>query len=114
HKVGQIHFAVGDADTTGRTKATLQVYQPVRGTEFFIPFMDATAPAETYGAGRYLDPEAMQDGKLLVDFNLAYNPYCAYNELWSCPIPPRENRLKVPIQAGEKKPTGDWVPEDHK
>lgn len=69
---------------------------------FFLPFVDSLAGAETYGAGRYLDPEPLEDGKFQVDFNLAYNPYCAYNDRWTCPITPAENRLKVPIRAGEK------------
>jgi uncharacterized protein (DUF1684 family) len=68
---------------------------------FFLPFADSLAGEETYGAGRYLEPEVLPDGRLHVDFNLAYNPYCAYNELYSCPITPAENRLKVPIRAGE-------------
>ena len=67
-----------------------------------MPFVDALAGRETYGAGRYVEPERLDDGKLLVDFNQAYNPYCAYNANWSCPLPPRENRLQVPIRAGEK------------
>ncbi len=70
--------------------------------EYFLPFADALAGKETYGAGRYLEPHRMQNGKFLIDFNYAYNPYCAYNPRWSCPIPPAENRLKVPIRAGEK------------
>ena len=69
---------------------------------FFIPFVDAQAGVLTYGAGRYLDPNLLSSGKLLVDFNHAYNPYCAYNDLYSCPLPPFENRLKVAIKAGEK------------
>jgi hypothetical protein len=81
-------------------KAVLTVYRNEHG--FFLPFADALAGDETYGAGRYLEPEAARDGRLLVDFNLAYNPYCAYNPDWSCPITPAENRLKVPIRAGEK------------
>ena len=56
---------------------------------------------ETYGSGRYLDVHSLGD-ELLLDFNYAYNPYCAYNERWSCPIPPAENRLDVPIEAGER------------
>lgn len=94
---GQIHFTV-----QGRT-AILQVYLAVDGGEYFIPFVDLTAPEETYGAGRYLEPENLGDGRLHIDFNLAYNPYCAYNDNWSCPIPPRENRIGVRIEAGEKK-----------
>jgi hypothetical protein len=71
--------------------------------ELFLPFRDATSGSETYGAGRYLEVEPpASDGTVEVDFNLAYNPYCAYNPDWSCPIPPGENWLSVPIRAGEK------------
>jgi uncharacterized protein (DUF1684 family) len=95
-KYGQFSFEVN-----GET-ATLQVYQDADGGYFFLPFVDATAPEETYGAGRYLDIEQNADGTFTIDFNYAYNPYCAYNDKWSCPIPPRENRLKVRLEAGEK------------
>jgi uncharacterized protein len=71
---------------------------------FFIPFRDATSGKTSYGAGRYLDLEANDDGTVTLDFNMAYNPYCAYNESYSCPLPPHENWLTVPIEAGEK----DW------
>ncbi|NUM45639.1 MAG: DUF1684 domain-containing protein [Anaerolineales bacterium] len=76
---------------------------------FFLPFVDSLRGEETYGAGRYLEPEEGPDGRFHIDFNLAYNPYCAYNENWSCPLTPFENRLNVPIRAGEKLPAGDWV-----
>ncbi len=94
--VGQIQFSVQGQP------ATLQVYLAVDGGDYFIPFVDATAPAETYGSGRYLEPEDLGNGRLHVDFNLAYNPYCAYNDRWSCPLPPRQNRIPVRIEAGEK------------
>ena len=81
---------------------SLTVYRGGYGDEFFLPFADATTGRETYGAGRYLEVAVQEDGMHLVDFNHAYNPYCAYNPRWSCPIPPVENRLKVPIRAGEK------------
>jgi uncharacterized protein (DUF1684 family) len=68
----------------------------------FIPFRDASAGGETYEVGRYLEPQTRPDGTLEVDFNYAYNPFCAYGEGWSCPIPPDENRLAVTIAAGEK------------
>lgn len=68
----------------------------------FLPFVDSLAGKETYPAGRYLEPELLPDGKVLIDFNQAYNPYCAYNDAWSCPLTPAENRLQVPIRAGEK------------
>jgi uncharacterized protein (DUF1684 family) len=80
--------------------AELTVYYASWGA-YFVPFVDATSGQETYGAGRYLEPEDLGDGRVLVDFNLAYNPYCAYSEDYSCPIPPAENRLAVPIRAGE-------------
>jgi uncharacterized protein len=70
--------------------------------EFFLPFSDLLANTETYGAGRYLEIIPLGKTRFLIDFNYAYNPYCAYNEKWSCPITPAENRLKVPIRAGEK------------
>lgn len=78
----------------------LTIYESENG--YFLPFVDSLAGKETYPAGRYLEPEKLPNGKFLVDFNLAYNPYCAYNEQWSCPITPFENRLKVAIRAGEK------------
>jgi uncharacterized protein (DUF1684 family) len=80
--------------------AELTLYRDDDG--FFLPFADALAGDETYGAGRYLEPEQLPDGRFEVDFNLAYNPYCAYNENYSCPITPAENRIDVPIRAGER------------
>ncbi len=81
-------------------EAQLTLFNSPNG--YFLLFVDALAGSETYGAGRYLEPEQLGNGKFLVDFNLAYNPYCAYNEMWSCPIPPAENQVSVPIRAGEK------------
>lgn len=81
-------------------EAELTLYSGPHG--FFLPFVDSLAGAETYGAGRYLEPEPLGKDKFLVDFNVAYNPYCAYNDRWSCPLTPKENRLKAPIRAGEK------------
>jgi uncharacterized protein (DUF1684 family) len=106
----QMQTSTGDLQTYlryGRFKfsvkgqeAELTIYSNEHG--FFLPFVDSQAGPVTYGAGRYLEPEQLRNGKFLVDFNLAYNPYCAYNELYSCPIPPAENRIAVPIAAGEK------------
>ena len=81
-------------------QAELTIYRSQHG--FFLPFVDSLADVETYPAGRYLEPEPLPGGRFIVDFNYAYNPYCAYNEMWSCPITPAENRLKVAIRAGEK------------
>ena len=80
--------------------AELTIY--TSGTDFFLPFVDALAGQETYPAGRYLEPEPLEGDLFLVDFNLAYNPYCAYNDRWSCPLTPFENRLRVAVRAGEK------------
>jgi uncharacterized protein (DUF1684 family) len=93
-RFGKIRFHVGGED------AELTVFASHHG--FFLPFVDSQSGKETYGAGRYLDPHLLPDGKLLVDFNQAYNPYCAYNDLYSCPLPPTENRLSIAIKAGEK------------
>jgi len=73
-------------------------------TGLFVPFADATTGEETYFAGRYLDIEPTTTGFYTIDFNLAYNPYCAYNDSYECPFPPPSNRLEVPIRAGEKAP----------
>lgn len=82
------------------------VYKPVKtDSEYlFIPFYDATSADLTYGGGRYVEPVILEDGSLEIDFNLAYNPYCAYNHTYRCPIPPQDNNLNVSILAGEKIP----------
>jgi hypothetical protein len=73
-------------------------------TSLFVPFADLTTGMETYAAGRYLDLKPTPTGYYVIDFNLAYNPTCAYNPTWECPYPPQANRLKVAIRAGEKAP----------
>lgn len=72
----------------------------------FIPFKDKTTRIQTYGAGRFLDFERPKSKKVIVDFNMSYNPYCAYSYRYSCPIPPKENTLNVEITAGERIPLG--------
>lgn len=80
------------------------------GGGLFVPFRDATAGTETYGAGRYLLDTVKgadlgtEGGRLVLDFNFAYNPSCAYDPRWSCPLAPPPNRLDVPIRAGELAP----------
>jgi hypothetical protein len=111
----QIQTSTGDSGTYLRygllrfevdgQPAQLTVYQ-ARNGDPFIPFQDRTSGTETYGAGRYLEPEALGEDKYLVDFNLAYNPWCAYSPLYSCPLTPEENRLSVAIRAGEKAFSG--------
>ncbi len=81
-------------------EAELTIYRGDHG--YFLPFVDSLKGKETYPAGRYLEPEELPANRFLVDFNIAYNPYCAYNDAWSCPITPAENRIQVPIRAGEK------------
>jgi uncharacterized protein (DUF1684 family) len=76
------------------------------GTEqvsrLFVPFSDLTSGTETYQAGRYMDIDPQSSGVYVVDFNLAYHPYCYYNAEYDCPFPPSENRLKTPVRAGER------------
>jgi len=93
-RYGKFKFAVDGQE------AELTLYSSDHG--FFLPFADSLAGDETYPAGRYLEPDPLAGDRFLIDFNMAYNPYCAYNEMWSCPLTPPENRLKVPIRAGEK------------
>jgi uncharacterized protein (DUF1684 family) len=93
--------------TVDGEEAALTIYSDPHGHEFFLPFRDATSGKETYGAGRYMDNqrpglELVSSTEIEVDFNYNYNPYCAYSPQYSCPLPPRENWLTVPIHAGEK------------
>ena len=68
----------------------------------FIPFRDATSGRETYGAGRFLSIDVPSESPLVLDFNRAYNPYCAYNPKWICPVTPAENVFGAAVPAGEK------------
>ncbi len=92
-------------------KITLSIYQShtLREKEeyknhLFLPFTDATNGNETYIGGRYIDLEIPDGNTIVIDFNKAYNPYCAYTDGYSCPVPPKENNLNVKILAGIKKP----------
>jgi uncharacterized protein (DUF1684 family) len=93
-RFGRFHFSVDGQD------AELTLYLGEHG--YFLPFVDSLAGKETYPAGRYLEPNPLGGGHFSIDFNQAYNPYCAYNDYWSCPLTPSENRLKIPVRAGEK------------
>jgi len=91
------------------TKLRLAAYKSVpppghrhEDHSLFVPFRDATSGKETYGAARYLDLEDWRTDDYVLDFNPAYNPYCAYSDAYICPFPPQENWLAVPIRAGEK------------
>ncbi len=97
-KIGYIEWVMHN------TPLRLAVFKPAGDTEentVWIPFTDQTTGKETYGGGRYLDAPIQDDGMILVDFNLAYNPLCAYNPAFICALPPAENRLPVAIRAGE-------------
>ncbi len=72
----------------------------------FVPFLDGTSGTESYGAGRYLDLEAEEDGTWTLDFNVAYHPSCVYDPRFSCPLTPAENRLPVRVEAGERLAAG--------
>lgn len=96
--------AVARFELAGAPHST-RLYADESLTRWFMPFSDPTNGEETYGAGRLLDPEIPRPGQpVVLDFNLAYNLPCAFNELVACPIPSRHNRLSAPVRAGEKSP----------
>jgi uncharacterized protein (DUF1684 family) len=99
-----IEHSYAEFELGGKTNKLLllQAMDEADKRNFFLAFADATSAGETYGGGRYLN--VRQDGKtsITLDFNLAYNPYCAYNPDYACPIPPKENLLEIALEAGEK------------
>jgi uncharacterized protein (DUF1684 family) len=99
---------IRDVERIGTLKFTLK-QQRLSLTAFleedgrlFIPFADPTNGEGTYAAGRYMNLTPTRTGIYVIDFNVAYNPYCYYNAEYDCPFPPPENRLKLPIEAGER------------
>src|SRR5579885_1918942 len=108
--VGRLRFAV-EGQEVSLSLYLLDIY----GGGLFLPFRDATCPVESYGGGRYLfdtikgsDFLPVRDAdssptRMVLDFNYAYNPSCAYNSRWFCPLAPMENRMRVPVRAGEQK-----------
>ncbi|HET7324092.1 MAG TPA: DUF1684 domain-containing protein [Halococcus sp.] len=99
YRWGKFHFELG-----GEEYALTAYKGDPTETRLWAPFRDETSGEETYGAGRYLDLDAedRSDGTWQLDFNAAYNPFCAYNEHYECSLVPRENWLDVRIEAGEK------------
>ena len=100
---GILHFVIQGQDLS------LPIYQNTEGLEdleyadyLFLPFTDWTSGDGSYGGGRYIDLAIPDGDKMALDFNQSYNPYCAYNERYSCPIPPKENDLPIRIEAGVK------------
>jgi uncharacterized protein (DUF1684 family) len=87
----------------GTHRLAAYIFGGNEGTSFFVPFTDKTTGRETYSAGRYLDIPKLDGSEYVIDFNEAYNPYCAYSDRFSCPLVPKENNLDVAIRAGEKK-----------
>jgi len=85
-----------------RLEASRLLEPGVGEKDFSVFFRDQTSGGESYGVGRYIDPVALPDGRFVLDFNMAYNPACAYSDHYNCPIPPKANQLKVAIKAGEK------------
>lgn len=102
-KFGELHFMLKGKDLKLNIYQNKElILQPEYKDYLFLPFTDLTNGVSTYGGGRYIDLR-IPEGKLIeIDFNKAYNPYCAYNEKYSCPIPPAENDLYIEIKAGVK------------
>ena len=103
-KYGELHFVLNGQ------KQRLSVYRnltlpaiPQYKNHLFLPFKDLTNTHESYGGGRYIDLEItdIRDAVYILDFNKAYNPYCAYSDGFNCPIPPQENHLPLRVEAGE-------------
>lgn len=104
-KTKYIRYAIANFTVNNQEQqlTLLKLKDKIDNNVLFIPFADKTNGGETYEGGRYLDVKLKNEKTIVLDFNLAYNPYCAYSYKYSCPVPPRENILSIPIQAGEKK-----------
>ncbi len=99
--IGEARFRLPASSTL-----VLQIFTEESTGRLYVPFADATSREETYGGGRFLYGHE-DDGELLLDFNRASNPPCAFNPLVTCPLPPPANRLSVPVRAGERLPRGN-------
>lgn len=98
-RIGTLAFTLKGQSLTLTAFADLDDAQLRR---LFVPFGDLTSGTETYQGGRYLDLDRTASRVYDLDFNRAYNPFCVFDSRYECPIPPRENRLKIPVRAGEK------------
>src|SRR5438094_721252 len=98
-RVGALEFTL--KGQTWKLTAFVEANAP-NVDHLFVPFTDLTSGTETYPAGRYLDLDRNATGLYAIDFNRAYHPFCYYNPTYDCPYPPAENRLKIPIRAGER------------
>lgn len=103
-RYGVLHFSLKGKGLSLEVYRDLSLsHLPQNRNRLFLPFADKTSGIETYGGGRYMNLVVPKGNKMVLDFNLAYNPYCAYSDGWSCPIIPRQNFLDVEIEAGVKK-----------
>lgn len=103
-KYGELHFMIDSKELVLTVYKNIDLSKRKGFKDYlFLPFLDETNGIETYGGGRYLDMRIPTSDEVIIDFNKAYNPYCAYNPEYSCPIVPLENELAVKINAGVKK-----------
>lgn len=103
-KYGEAHFSIDGKHFKLNIYQSLDMKKIEKyKNDLFLPFTDLTSGVESYGGGRYIDLKIPENDTIAIDFNIAYNPYCAYNHQYSCPIPPQENDLKIEIKAGVKK-----------
>ncbi|HZH88550.1 MAG TPA: DUF1684 domain-containing protein [Chitinophagaceae bacterium] len=102
-KYGEAHFNLDGKELILSLYQNIDLAKDSEYAEYlFLPFTDLTSGNGSYGGGRYLDLQIPKGDSLIIDFNKAYNPYCAYNSKYSCPIPPEENDILVSIKAGVK------------
>lgn len=102
-KYGEAHFSMDGKELKLALYQSTEAYDEAGYEDYlFLPFTDLTSGDGSYGGGRFLDARIPKGNKIFLDFNKAYNPYCAYNYKYSCPIPPKENDLLVRIEAGIK------------
>jgi uncharacterized protein (DUF1684 family) len=103
-KYGELHFTIDSKELVLTVYRNIDLSKRKGFKDYlFLPFLDETNGIETYGGGRFLDMKVPKSNEVIIDFNKAYNPYCAYNPEYSCPIVPLENQLAVEINAGVKK-----------
>lgn len=103
-KYGEAHFSIDGKHLKLNIYQSLDMKKIEKyKDDLFLPFTDLTSGVASYGGGRYIDLKIPENDTIAIDFNTAYNPYCAYNHKYSCPIPPQENDLQVEIKAGVKK-----------
>jgi uncharacterized protein (DUF1684 family) len=103
-KYAEAHFSVKGIDCKLNIYQNIDLIKKTNYEDYlFLPFTDLTNGDESYGGGRYIDLKICDSDTIIIDFNKAYNPYCAYNPKYSCPVPPAENALNIEIKAGVKK-----------